>query len=812
MLSLDEPRELHRVLLYRDHGEPRRFYYAPAAPRIARDADGRPILKLMVYRDTVVAGGEVSGGGFLDLTVDLAVSESTKERIRQELASTVGSGVTLAPIPLEAGSVRIVTLGQQSGGDDEGGGFVENIIGTARPALYGDNRAVFSMQLSRQGATLMSKALTESGATPVSVVYDLQFRGMLPAYRANITIDFEQSYRHLRNRFTANSLVFKADLDREFEALMQESAILIEQEDYVGMSPEDTAAERERLEQLARDLASGSMFSPSLKPGEVIAQERGSQTVYDATDDAIVNTAGFTSPLTAAVVADPGDDVLRGTSEASGGIGGVAIMASQPAESPATEQPAPETPRALTAVERWNQAGRPQAGYLLRQLEQSELRRVTYETKQASAVVRSIAPQGTLSLLTQDADLGGLVQFVDLDDAFFRSIRGRVQTSVDLAPLGITSLVAKLRYGERPEGTGPLSSTEVVIRGAGEGGDFEFAMDHRRSPDVELQVVMNLDSNGALGDRATSVTSEWAVLRTRHVELYPRSVAPMFLARVEVGLVDWELVDRVECTVVYDAAEGTQMQTRRAVQIDAEHLTASVPVRPGVDGTTQWHVETVWHYSDGGSQAKQSKPRFGDDVEILNGLPSEMAQLQLMMVDPLDRRQRIVVELKCQRGDTVLERRVELTGAETQAYWRVNRLDADEEPVFSYRATSFFNDGTVEEGEWKEAPQRMLLLGDRFAGLLEVDAFMLVEDFAAAGLVAARLTLEVPGAAPGFEAPVQHIWTGPRRDAVKLRVPVKTRDATEYRYTVAWVRRDGTTTAGPTTTRDEALLLHPDFS
>ncbi|MEM7155084.1 MAG: hypothetical protein AAF799_19715 [Myxococcota bacterium] len=816
MLSLDEPRELHRVLLYRDHGDPRRYYYCPAAPRIARDEGGRLALKLIVYRDALVAGSRASGGGFLDLTVDLGVPEETKQRIRDELSTGGAADVILAPLPLENGSVRIVTLGEQSGGDADGantGRFVEKIIGSSRPALYGDNRATFSMQLSMAGASLMSAALTKSGATPVSVVYDLQFRGMMPAYRANITIDFEQTYRHLRNRFTSNTLVFKADLDREFESLMREEAIVIEQEDFVGMSPEDQATERTRLEQLARDLASGSMFSPSLKPGEAIAADRGTLTVYDPTEEATENTAGFTSPLTAAVMADTSDAVLSGTSEASGGLGGVAVAAPQPA--PASEpEPAPAAgERPLTAVERWNQAGRPQAGYLLRQLDQSELRRVTYETKQASAVLRSIAPQGTLALLTRDTDTEGLVQFIDLADAFFSTVRGEVATSVEFGPLGIVSMVAKLRYGEQPDGSRPLHMTEVVLDGEGQGGAYEFATDHQRSREVELQVVLNLDTKVALGDPATSMRSEWRPLGSYFVHVSPREYFPMFLARVTVGLVDWDLVDRVECEVVYDAvAADSGMQTRRAVTIDAEHESAVVPIRPGPEGTDEWHVETTWHYADGTRNAVRSQPRHGAGLEILNGVPAGMARIDVQMVDPLDRHERVMVELRCQRGDVTLEEKFELSTAEPRAHWRVNRLDAGEEPVFHYRATSMFKDGTVAEGEWKETSQRMLLLGDLFAGLLDLEAIMLVDDFAAEGIVAARLTLEVPEAAAGFEAPVQHIWTAPQPDPVKIRVPLKTRGGTEYRYTVTWIRRDGATPVGPITTNNQALLLHPDFT
>ena len=69
------------------------------------------------------------------------------------------------------------------------------------------------MELSQEGALLMKASLENPGATQIAVVYDLDYKGLMPAYHVKISIDFKQSYSYLRTRFTMDTLYFKADLD-----------------------------------------------------------------------------------------------------------------------------------------------------------------------------------------------------------------------------------------------------------------------------------------------------------------------------------------------------------------------------------------------------------------------------------------------------------------------------------------------------------------------------------------------------------------------------------------------------------------------
>src|SRR5581483_6069923 len=163
-----------------------RFYYMPSAPHLTVEA-GQPMFQLLIYRRDITDNpdfhaGDRPGGGFLTMTVDLGVRQSTLDAAKGQLRGVAGGEgeVELAPVPFEDGSVRISTLGASAGkapgvegtggADDQSAGeaergprFVEKILGAARPSLYGDNRAVFTIELSHEGAQLMRASLQDPG-------------------------------------------------------------------------------------------------------------------------------------------------------------------------------------------------------------------------------------------------------------------------------------------------------------------------------------------------------------------------------------------------------------------------------------------------------------------------------------------------------------------------------------------------------------------------------------------------------------------------------------------------------------------------
>src|SRR5690606_5498678 len=122
------------------------------------------------------------GAGFLTMGVDCGLSDAARAQLAATLAERAGvdeSRLALYPIPYHRGEARVLALDKMAAPGDapadaalperDGLVFVEQILGSARPALLGDLRTIFSLQLSQAGVSLLEGAY-KSGAAPVGIV------------------------------------------------------------------------------------------------------------------------------------------------------------------------------------------------------------------------------------------------------------------------------------------------------------------------------------------------------------------------------------------------------------------------------------------------------------------------------------------------------------------------------------------------------------------------------------------------------------------------------------------------------------------
>lgn len=843
MLYLDSPLEIEGVTLFRDFNTPNRFYYMPRAPHLTHEG-GQPMFQLLIYRRDITDNpdfhaGDRPGGGFLTMTVDLGVPQARLEAIKGQLGSLVHGDVELTPVPFERGEVRISALGatagrapglEGGGGGEEGAGaaesrgprFVEKILGAAHPSLYGDNRTVFSIELSHEGALLMRASLEDDGASQVAVIYDLDYRGLMPAYEAKITIEFRQCYQYLRNRFTMNTLWFKADLDAEFEKLQKEGHIKIESVDYLDNDPAKMAERATRLTALAKELATWSFFRPGLQPGHVLAQDRGTLVASDATPTGAATPAAslmqnVTAPITAAGTGrgSPGDVAgarVQGTSAnpATTRVGGQPA----PTATGATGGTPPATGTGGTgdtgnAVDAWNRAGRPQAAYLLRSLSQEEQQTITYDLRQVGAAKRTAAPQGSIRLLPGSSKLAGRIKEVDLNDPFFEKLAGTVTTNADLAAAGVTSMVVKMRYGVRDDGSFPKDTKEVVLTQAGDSGSYEFFMDRKKTMELEYQVVATYKSGYAIGDLEVQATSDWIRTTTRNLDIDPRVVGVVFPVTLTLGSIDWASVQSVQSTLTYDDATAG-VHGERTVLLSQAEPSAIVPIHPRDATKRESKAHTTFFYAGGVQEVVDSTAR-GEGLLVVNPPVARAVAVSVTAVDPLARYNKIIVELAyTPPGGAEQTKTIELAGSGTSGAWTFFRPDETAEARYRYRVTRFGKDGTTNADEWQDTLERSLIVGDRFEGLFEVEVRFVLQDFTAAGFMGATLKLEYPEAPPGVKTNVEKFFSGAAPQPFAWRVPQRRGGSRTYRYTVQWVRPNGTMqVVGPTDADNELLLIFP---
>jgi hypothetical protein len=825
MLYLDSATTTHGVTLFRDYNASNRYFFLPLYPKLTREA-GDPLFQLLIYRRDITDNpafkeGDRLGGGFLTMTVDLSVPESTLNAIKEELSKQAGQEIELTPVPYDAGSVRITALGATSGTAADasklttGARFVENILGSTKPSLYGDNRAVFSMELSQEGALLMKASLEDPGATQIAVVYDLDYKGLMPAYRAKIKIHFQQSYSYLRSHFTMNTLYFKADLDADMEKLTKDGSIKIEEVDFTGMDATAAAASREKLNTLAKELATWAFFHPSLNPGSVLTVDRGQLVAADPTQAASAVASGFSQPIQA-IATSKGD--AAGTSgprlQGQSGADENARAAGRPLptgdSTPAAGDSASPEARPLTAVERWNQAGRPQAAFLMKSLSQEEQQDLEYDLFQVSATKRSAAPQGQIRMAAGDAQLAGRIKEVDLDSPFFQRISGTVATNVDLNALGVTSMVVKLRYGVRDDGTTPKDTAEFVFTEKGQKGNYSFMLDRKFTMDLEYQIVVKYEPGFAIGDPSLEAVSPWIKTTTRNLDVDPAEVEAVFAIDLAVAQVDWNAVSSIECTLNYDDASPQAIRQATAV-LTQQKSQGKFHIRPLNPQNRAYKLTATYQFKTGQTSVVELKG-VGAKTFVLNQ-PTQLAvPITVIASDPLKHFSKMAAELSYKPADSDTEQTKLLTfssNGETQT-WTVFRASAAEKPAYQYRLTMFATNGSERRTDWQSSSDQLLVVGEVFQSVLQVSVRMLVPDFKAAGLLGAKLHLQYGDAAEGIAGNKDMVFMTPNLEPTAWAVPKKPGGSGNYDYTITWIGSDGKQrVVGPRSTADEELLLHP---
>ncbi len=822
MLYFDSSLELEGVTLFRDYNTPSRYYYMPRAPHLTLEG-GQPMFQLLIYRRDITDNpdfheGDRPGGGFLTMTVDLGVPEPRLTAIKSQLASRIGGVADLVPVPFIGGTVRVSALGATSGQatDDAsatGPRFVEKPIGVpVRPSLYGDNRAVFTMEVTHEGALLLKSSLEDDGASQVAVIYDLEYEGLMPAYEAKITIDFKQSYAHLRTRFNVSTLWFKSDLDREFEKLIKKEFIKIEEVAYLvaDADPAKRAERAEKLTALAKDLATGGFFKPGLTPGKVLADDRGPAPLAAPAPPG-ASADGITAPLNAAGagVGSPGDVAgprLQGTA-ANPNAARMGGQTAPPADA-ATNAPAAPASAGNSAVDAWNRAGRPQASFVMRSLTQEEQQTIVYDLRQVSAGKRSASPQGSVRLFAGASRLAGRIKEVDLNDPFFEKIAGTVTSTADLEAAGVSTMVVKLRYGVRDDGSSPKDSQEFVISKAGDKGSYAFFLDRKKTPEIEYQLAVTHKAGFAIGAPDLQVTSPWIRTSTRNFDLDPRVLGAVIPVSLVVGNVDWNSVKSIQTTVSYDDPDH-DIHDRRTVLLGPSSPPATVvPIRPRDPARRRYQVHSVYFY--GTLQEVVDQVIEGDPTVVLNPPASRVVPISVNAVDPLGRYRKLTVELAyAPAGGEAQTRLIELPGDGASASVTLFRPDERAEARYRYRTTLFGRDGATQVSDWQESIERQLIVGDRFEGMLDVEVDVLAPDFASLGVMGLKLKLEYPDVAPGVKGTFERFDATPPAP-YHVRLPRKRGGGDTYRYTVQWIRADRTiVTEGPVTTDAQSIQLFP---
>jgi hypothetical protein len=220
MLTFEAPfYQIGDVIVFRDHAVKTQFYYLAGLPKLSLDSKRKPQFSMLKYRNALDAGGpeiknrDALGGAFLMLGVDCAVDVDT---VKGELGAQadVSGDINLSPVLYTSGTAQIVVLDYQPPPPAPTGPvpigvaappppvnhFVKSVVGSTTPSLLGDQRAIFSVSLDTDAATLIEAAY-ENDMSPIGVIYKLEFAGLRPALSVSAVVDYKRVYDQLKIDF-----------------------------------------------------------------------------------------------------------------------------------------------------------------------------------------------------------------------------------------------------------------------------------------------------------------------------------------------------------------------------------------------------------------------------------------------------------------------------------------------------------------------------------------------------------------------------------------------------------------------------------
>jgi hypothetical protein len=750
MLDIESRMEILGITVFRDTDRRNQFFYLPGPPHITQEG-GTPLFDLFMFRK----GGEASdilSGGFLNMTVDTSLG-SLKDRVESKLKEQFGDDVTIASVPLTKGTVRVVALGEdsralQGGVENErtpqgdpvvarGPRFIEKIIGATSPSLDAQNRAIFSFSLNEDGAGFFMGALTQNlTARPIGIIYELEYIGLLPAYDLEITINFKQAYEYMRQRFILGTLFFRADVDNIIEQLKRNESIKIKEVSRTLelSAPEAVQQRQQRIDQLVKDLASGALFQPSLTPGEPRVRA-DTITAADPTNtvttgrvfamDAVRHgpaaavAAGMAEALLPGNTMASGTQGSTGTTGATGNTGGTGTIGTTgaPETSGTTASAGTGSGSRETAADVWNRLGRPQAAFALRNIRQEEKRTVTYKLTQVTAQKQTVNPQSFIQLMYSPADLRHRISLVDLNHPFFQRIKINVTaTDVDFTTEGVRQMTVQLRYGKRPDGTGPKDTAEVILRARTDSKDFTFFADSRQTQSYEYKLIVDYETSFGIGIDDVRMEGPWILTEARSLAVHPRSLGRTLPVTVQLAPNVTDDVSTVQSRVRY-VNQAHQIDETKLVTLDKNHRSEFVPIRLA-DTVETFSIESTIFFADGTSEVlptlRLPDPTTGssDEVVVVSVPPGNLFTGDIIMQDPLAELASVLVDTRVNQGTTAVQSRTfELQQSGARQVFSVRLPQRDKPVQLSYRERRIFKDGGIETDVFRDAFTTNLIVG-----------------------------------------------------------------------------------------------------
>jgi len=833
MLTFESPfYEIENVIVFRDYSSPTTFHYLAGPPHLTKNEDGNPNLLLLRYKtaiDAMTTGAvptrDQLGGAFLMFGVDCGIPEATKNAIKNKLQSVApkDSGeISLVPVLYTKGKVSVIALDQQTaiaGATDDTkkseSKFVRGILGSATPSLLQDQRAIFSISLTPDAATLIEQAY-KSDLSPIGVMYELEFAGLRPAIAIKAHVDMSRVYESLKMGLHAG----------------------VRTGPQSGSGGQDGTSGQSGSGSQGRGSSSSPGGSAPSSPAPAGGSTPSSTTSSTSSGSGTSGTSGGGTSGTSGGGTSGSGSGSGGTS--GGGASGTGVYVSadldftleklrqeeaikleivREQEGASVDQmqqaamqllkdtilnqffapamsstPAPSvTDAAATAsqmqkvaagtsdinkgVAGSNAKTQVDIGFQLQYKKEEELKTADFDFSVIAPETRTHAPNGFFSALLGNTDASQHIKEINLDDPFFKVLEVDLTTTDDFQSLDIQAITVDMQY----RGTTENPSVAATATFTPTKKDLQRFMASIESNDFSYRRRINYSfgQSDEIASQTFKLQTPWQTTTSRALIVHPPEDVPMIHVYLEQGVVDWDVVAQIETHLMYEDTDN-DFRAERIFMINKDSKRQEWIVRLTNPQANSYKVQHRW---------------FLKDLSQIRGKVETHTEAHLFVADPfLDRLPitvdphvdpanvgRINVELlyEDQANNFVVRKQVELDPPFKRATATIPIVDSKKRE-YTYTVSLVKPNGQAENHEPKLTDQLSIIITE--GGVyLDVDV-KLIGKLDSLGIDALQLDLQaepLDGNQPKIES---HLFLPSEADRFTQRLLLRADRSTEFQY------------------------------
>jgi hypothetical protein len=815
MLTFESPfYEIEDIIIFRDHASPTTFHYLAGPPRLTR-TNGKPNLLLLKYKhalDSITSGPGATrdqlGGGFLMFGVDCGIDQTVKDSITSKLQSRVPPGagnVTLVPVLYTKGKVSVVALNKQKAAagsaeeeNKDDGKFVRGILGTATPSLLQDERAIFSISLDPDATVLIEEAY-QSDMSPVGVMYELEFSGLRPALSVIAHVDMKRAYESLKMGL---HLGVRTGGDTTTTTTASPTTTTT-----AAPSTATTTTTRAPSTTTTTTTARpGTQGQPAGSPGTAAGQQgAAAATAPSPTTTSSSSSTGVyvSADLSFALEKLKQEQAIKieivrqqeGASVDEMERNALALLKEtllndffRPAMS---ASPAAAATAASSAVA--NQfmgsttdtnkgvTGKTQVevGFQLQYKKEEELKEADFDYSVIAPQTRTHAPNGFFSAILSKTEKAQHFREIDLDDPFFKVLEVEINTIPEFDSLDLKSAVLDLQYG----GTiaQPLTSGSITFTPAKKDPAQFQAFVQQGDLSFRHRVTYDFGQSERVAAQTFRTQTPWRTVVSRALVINPTQDVPLLHVYVEAGEVDWDVVTKIEATLIYDD-EANRFHSERTYMIAKDTARQEWLVRLANPAISNYQVKYVWHMKD--LTELNSNVETHTESHLIVGDPF-VDRLNLFIdprVDPANVA-RLIVDLHYEDPANKFEvrKQVEISSAPFKLTNVSIPLIDKKKREYTYQVSLVKPSGGAENHAPKSTDQLSIIITE--GGVyLDVD-LVLIGDLTAAGVEALQIDLQsqpLEGEAPKIESQL-FLPSDPAKRVTK-RLLLRADAPTEFQY------------------------------